>query len=284
MVDFSHVSSPDIHAAVAEYDRLGQDEFLSAHGFGRSRGYELVVDGKTYDSQAILGVAHRHATGTLASSGEFSGGRYGAAKILKELGFEVTQPIASSPEVVPATGSWREVSDVGSNAARDAWGTAARPVLLDIARRYQSVITYSELADEVQRQTGIRTKQGLQHWIGPVLERVAVDCSTRAEPNLSSLVVDSTGSVGAGYAAAVHTTTGAKPADSDDHAAAERLSCHRYFEAPDLPADGGASALTPRAAQRRDRARLKATPPLPLTLCSSCFIALPSSGQCDNCG
>lgn len=283
MVDFSQVSAHDVHQAVAEYDRIGQDEFLMAHWFGRSRGYELVIDGKAYDSKAILGVAHRHATGALAASTEFSGGKFGAAKVLGEMGFEVTQPVASSPEMVPATGTWREVSDVGSQAARDAWGVAARPVLLDVARRYHSVITYSELAVEVQRQTGIRTRQQLQHWIGRVLERVAIACHERAEPNLSSLVVNSTGSVGPGYAAAVRTVSGTEPHDNDEHAAAERLACYRHFEATDLPDDGGAPALSPQLARRRERAKRKATPPPDPQPCPSCFISLPASGQCDHC-
>ena len=283
MVNFAQVTPQDVQEAVSEYDRLGQDEFLSGHGFGRSRGYELLLDGKAYDSKAVLGVAHRYASGTLATSSEFSGGRFGAAKVLRDLGFDVTEPAASSPEVVPATGAWRDVSDMGSDAAREAWSAAARPVLLDIARRYQAVITYSELSAEIQRQTGIRTKQGLQHWIGKVLERIAIDCHDQEEPNLSSLVVNSSGSVGAGYAAAVRTSGGEEPADLDDHAAAERLACHRHFEAADLPAGGGTPALSPQLAQRRERIRSRATPPPEPVLCPTCFIALPSSGQCDGC-
>lgn len=283
MVNFAQVTPQDVQEAVSEYDRVGQDEFLHGHGFGRNRGYELMVDGKAYDSKAVLGVAHRYATGALASSSEFSGGKHGAAKVLGDLGFEVSQPAASSPEVIPATGSWRDVSDIGSEAAREAWSGAARPVLLDIARRYQAVITYSELSAEIQRQTGIRTKQGLQHWIGKVLERVAIDCHERDEPNLSSLVVNSSGSVGAGYATAVRTIGGEEPADHDDHAAAERLACYRFFEAAGLPANGGTAALSPQLAQRRERVRARATPPPEPILCPTCFIALPSSGQCDGC-
>lgn len=283
MVNFAQVTPQDVQEAVSEYDRVGQDEFLHGHGFGRSRGYELLHDGKAYDSKAVLGVAHRYATGALATSSEFSGGRFGAAKVLRDLGFEVSQPAASSPEVIPATGSWRDVSDIGSEAAREAWRAAARPVLLDIARRYQAVITYSDLSADIQRQTGIRTKQGLQHWIGKVLERVAIDCHEREEPNLSSLVINSSGSVGAGYAAAVRSIGGEEPADHDDHAAAERLACHRFFEAEGLPTNGGTPALSPQLAQRRERIRSRATPPPEPKLCPTCFIALPSSGQCDGC-
>lgn len=32
--------------AVAEYDQLGQDEFLARHRFGRARAYLLILDGK----------------------------------------------------------------------------------------------------------------------------------------------------------------------------------------------------------------------------------------------
>nr|WP_257910441.1 hypothetical protein [Janibacter limosus] len=202
----------------------------------------------------------------------------GAAKVLRDPGFEVTEPAASSPEVIPATGARRDVSDMGSDAAREAWSAAARPVLLDIARRYRAVITYSELSAEIQRQTGIRTKQGLQHWIGKVLERIAIDCHDREEPNLSSLVVNSSGSVGAGYAAAVRTSGGEEPADLDDHAAAERLACHRHFEAADLPAGGGTAALSPQLAQRRERIRSRATP----RRSRSC--ARPASSRCRHRG
>ena len=45
-------------AAIAEYDRLGQDEFLDKYGFDRARSYLLIHNGKAYDSKAIVGVAH----------------------------------------------------------------------------------------------------------------------------------------------------------------------------------------------------------------------------------
>jgi len=37
--------------------------FLALYGFGRARAYLLIVDGKSYDSKAILGVAFGLATG-----------------------------------------------------------------------------------------------------------------------------------------------------------------------------------------------------------------------------
>jgi hypothetical protein len=78
-----------VRQAAAEYDELGQDEFLARNGFGRARAYLLIIDGKAYDSKAILGVAYRHATGQPLGPEDFSGGAAGAARILRTLGFEV---------------------------------------------------------------------------------------------------------------------------------------------------------------------------------------------------
>jgi 5-methylcytosine-specific restriction protein A len=46
--------------AVAECDRLGRDRFLSTYNFHRARDYFLIVNGREYDSKAIVGVAHRY--------------------------------------------------------------------------------------------------------------------------------------------------------------------------------------------------------------------------------
>jgi hypothetical protein len=83
------VQQHHVRQAVAEYDRLGQDEFLEQYGFGRARAYLLIIDGRTYDSKAVLGVAYRHATGRPLGPKDFSGGAHGAAGVLRALGFEV---------------------------------------------------------------------------------------------------------------------------------------------------------------------------------------------------
>lgn len=83
------VEQRHVRQAAAEFDRLGQDEFLALYGFGRARAYLLIVDGKSYDSKAILGVAFGLATGRPMGAEEFSGGAQGAAGVLRNLGFEV---------------------------------------------------------------------------------------------------------------------------------------------------------------------------------------------------
>jgi 5-methylcytosine-specific restriction enzyme A len=85
----------EILQAVAEYDRLGQDRFLEKYGFGMARSYRLVVDGKTYDSKAIVGAAHGFLPGEepLAAA-DISGGAATVGRLLNGLGFEVTQEVS----------------------------------------------------------------------------------------------------------------------------------------------------------------------------------------------
>jgi len=71
------VAAHHVRQAVAEYDRLGQDEFLAHYGFGRATAYLVIVNGKAYDSKAILGVAYRLATGKPMGPEDFSGGSMG---------------------------------------------------------------------------------------------------------------------------------------------------------------------------------------------------------------
>lgn len=92
MATFSAVSRQHILQAIAEYDERGGENFLGVYGFGPSLEYWLVHEGRQYDSKAILGVAHKYATGRVAPADEFSGGVAGAAAVLRKNGFEVTGP------------------------------------------------------------------------------------------------------------------------------------------------------------------------------------------------
>jgi predicted HAD superfamily Cof-like phosphohydrolase len=127
------VAEHHVRQAVAEYDRLGQDEFLAHYGFGRTTAYLLIVDGKAYDSKAILGVAYRLATGKPMGPHDFSGGVDGAAGVLRRLGFDVRnvrdrQP--SDPAVLnrtsPSSGGspGSQMSPIGAAAALDQFHRA----------------------------------------------------------------------------------------------------------------------------------------------------------------
>jgi hypothetical protein len=97
---FSSVTRQHILQALAEYDARGGEEFLEVYGFGPSGDYTLIHEGLSYDSRAVLGVAHRFATGRLATSDDFSSDMQGAVAILRKRGFEVTEP-RTAPRPTP---------------------------------------------------------------------------------------------------------------------------------------------------------------------------------------
>ena len=89
MVAWDRVTKNDVLRAIKEYDRLGPEQFFSAHGFAPTTTYELVADRHRYPPKAILGTAYEFATGKRLASGDFEGGKTGAVKVLGDLGFTV---------------------------------------------------------------------------------------------------------------------------------------------------------------------------------------------------
>lgn len=176
-----------------------------------------------------------------------------------------------------------DVTGPPTEETRVAWAEAARPILIKTAQRYRAMVSYKDLAAQMQEATGVTTRQPMQHWMADVLHRVATECARRDEPNLASLVVNAQGSIGAAYASTVMDTRGEEIGDSDDHAARERLACHTYFEAPDLPADGGVPTLTEKVSAARTRARKASAAARPVDTCPTCNMALPATKVCDNC-
>jgi len=88
-VSWDPVTRADVLRAIQEYDRLGPEEFFSAHGFAPTTTYDLVWDARRYPPKAILGTAYELATGQRLASGDFEGGKSGAVKVLGNLGFTV---------------------------------------------------------------------------------------------------------------------------------------------------------------------------------------------------
>ncbi len=196
----------------------------------------------------------------------------------------------------------RDASEVGSSAASAAWAEAARPVLLEAAGSYRAMVTWKQLSTAVQQATGITTTKPVAKWIGDVLALVTDESQSRGEPLLSSLCVNVQGSVGDQYADAVEHARGTRPDDPDEHAAEERLTCYRHWEATGLPRDGGTPLrtahfktvrkaaprkTTPRAATPRKAPARKAAAPAPeakpIPLCPKCFTQVPATGICDYC-
>jgi hypothetical protein len=89
MVGWDRVTHADVVRAIAEYDRLGPEEFFSEHGFGPTTTYDLVWDERRYPPKAILGTAYEFAAQQRLGSGDFEGGKTGAVAVLGKLGFTV---------------------------------------------------------------------------------------------------------------------------------------------------------------------------------------------------
>jgi len=90
---FADLSSPQaVRAALAEFDAIGRQAFLRKYGFGPARQYFIVVDGRRYDSKAIVGAAHGYQfprEGPLRPK-DFSGGDATVRRKLEdELDFDV---------------------------------------------------------------------------------------------------------------------------------------------------------------------------------------------------
>lgn len=104
-MSLADLTADAVRQAIAEFDRVGRDTFLSTYGFGQARGYFLVHNGQPYDSKAIAGVAHQYLPGRVAlKSDEFSGGDNAAAGRLRELGFDIKGPdeqLATVPTFEP---------------------------------------------------------------------------------------------------------------------------------------------------------------------------------------
>jgi hypothetical protein len=88
-VAWGKVARDNVVRAIQEYDRLGPQEFFSAHGFAPTTTYDLVWEERRYPPKAILGTAYEFATGQRLASGDFEGGKSGAVKVLGDLGFTV---------------------------------------------------------------------------------------------------------------------------------------------------------------------------------------------------
>ncbi|OKH85645.1 hypothetical protein EB75_19955 [Mycobacterium sp. ST-F2] len=175
--------------------------------------------------------------------------------------------------------------------AYDAWEPFAIGLLRDTASHYNSFVTYKQLAEFVQDQTGITHKALITNWIGELLGRVIRHCVLNDLPQLSSLCVTAEGTVGNGYRAVLAADHQKNAGDRgptetleqlDDHAARTRLDCYRYFGA-DLPPDGGEPTLTPQAKASRDYKRAQAKREAPPKLCPVHHTQLPATGVCDYC-
>lgn len=170
--------------------------------------------------------------------------------------------------------------------AEATWAARTPEILAEVAKSYQGLISHTDLAARLQADTGVRTRSNPQTWLGRVLAISAADDLAQGRPALTSLVVHRVnGTVGAPYAEALKLA-GHDPIDDEvkleRHAAEARMECYRWAGAP-LPADGGHAALSPRYDMVLTRGRRKARQEAEPDVCPTCFMAIPPTGDCDNC-
>jgi 5-methylcytosine-specific restriction protein A len=103
-----------VRAAMDEHDALGREAFLDRYGFAPARAYVLRHADRDYDSKAIVGAAHAHATGAPLGASEFRGGQRTVVRHLRSLGFTVVS--TQSPDW-----DWQEVVLACALVYADGW-------------------------------------------------------------------------------------------------------------------------------------------------------------------
>jgi len=91
MVTWERVTRADVLSAIKEYGRLGPERFFCEHGFAPTTTYQLAWEKRHYPPKAILGTAYEFATGKRLRSSDFEGGKTGAVRVLRELGFTIQE-------------------------------------------------------------------------------------------------------------------------------------------------------------------------------------------------
>ncbi len=175
------------------------------------------------------------------------------------------------------------------------WLPFAEQVLTRVAATPYAVITYKDLADQVQSASGVHTEQLIPHWMGTLLDALIVAGHEAGRPPLTALVVHKEdGTVGEGYDAVIRAEGLAPPQDPltrENHAAQGRVACYRWAGAPE-PAEGWVPRLATEVRQRRATVRTRAAAvarpraavaQAVVAICPRCFVEMPVSGRCDSC-
>lgn len=178
--------------------------------------------------------------------------------------------------------------------ALKVWTRITYERLLLVAQHYNGVVSVKQMAEHMQRASGIRTTMPASTVVAKVLELCAVQAARAGEPPLTSLCLRNDGTVGASYwktptADDIEIPLVTADADVEAHAAEHRLLCYRRY-ATDLPASGGVPRLPEqvvvrreRAARALDRTRAAQRETAPAQICPTCFTQLPASGRCWQC-
>jgi predicted restriction endonuclease len=132
------ITTESVLRALKEHDRLGGAEFQSTYGFTAARRYPLTWNGQTYDSRAIIGVAHGYATGTFWRARDIPGVATTVVHTLQRLGFDARDttslPQPDKAAVFGEVPGYPEGSTFSTRAAAHAAGVH-RPTQAGICGR-----------------------------------------------------------------------------------------------------------------------------------------------------
>ena len=92
MAGLADLTSADaVRSAMAEFDAIGREAFLTKYGFRPARSFFLIENGRRYDSKAIAGAAYgyQHPQRGPMAGRDFVGGDATVRPKLEGLGFRV---------------------------------------------------------------------------------------------------------------------------------------------------------------------------------------------------
>jgi hypothetical protein len=117
---FSSVTRQHILQAIEEHDDRGADAFVGVYGYTRTPGHTFLHEDRMYDSKALLGVAHKYATGRPAPVEDLDDAKCDDATILRKHGFDVIAPVAAAPSAPAAKAAPRRKAASAAPARKPA--------------------------------------------------------------------------------------------------------------------------------------------------------------------
>jgi 5-methylcytosine-specific restriction protein A len=238
-----------VEAALAEYDTLGRDAFLTKYGFADAKRYWIDWQGKQYPSKAIAGVAHKHVDGQqLLPSASFTGGEGSVVRKLRQLGFVIAgaerNPAWNRDELIlaldlymtnPASPPGKTSSEVAAlsallNKMHRLSGTSAAPTLRNANGVYLKMMNLRSLDPKFTAQG----KVGMQS--GGALEKVVWADYAGQREKLAADAAAIREAVGRADEARVATLPPAEPYEGEEGGVIMRLH-KRYERDPKLIAE-----------------------------------------------
>ena len=286
MTDLGVITRGHVLAATAECDRLGNGRVPQPVRL-RARPASTCSSSTTATTTRRRSSAWPTGTPRAArwSPAEFSGGRSGPPRSSRDLGFDVSGPDESG-HTAPTTasrGRTRRTSEIEEARPPGRSRPATR------CRRGPQLPRGHHL--QGARGTGPGAHQDPHDPAHPALDRRRPDPGRRrlrrpgASRTCRRCASTPRGSVGDGYARrrsrrrrarSPRTATGTRPRSGS--------SCYRLPQGRRAPGGRRHARRSPLAWPLQGAGPEGAARPMPVNTCPMCFMAIPATGVCDNCG